>query len=172
MICAPHVYNCKLACGQFIKKLTKLLTLQGPIFWELKPFTKGHTNVNFEFAIIKTDKFDNVKPNYSAFSKYLFPNGNRNFLQKPVVVFDNQDKSAVLISPVPYKENLDYSNLYTFLKNAPVMQIKTLFQTIAEEIVRSELKTVWVSTSGLGVSWLHIRLDKKPKYYNYEKYKK
>ena len=25
----------------------------------------------------------------------------------------------------------------------------------------------WVSTSGLGVSWLHIRIDTRPKYYSY-----
>lgn len=30
---------------------------------------------------------------------------------------------------------------------------------------------LWVSTSGLGVSWLHVRLDSRPKYYTYAPYK-
>jgi hypothetical protein len=29
----------------------------------------------------------------------------------------------------------------------------------------------WLSTSGLGVSWLHMRLDSTPKYYNWQPYK-
>ncbi len=28
-------------------------------------------------------------------------------------------------------------------------------------------KPVWFSTSGMGVAWLHFRLDKRPKYYTY-----
>ena len=32
--------------------------------------------------------------------------------------------------------------------------------------------SVWLSTSGLGVYWLHVRLDSRPKYYTYEPYKR
>lgn len=30
---------------------------------------------------------------------------------------------------------------------------------------------IWLSTSGLGVYWLHVRLDTRPKYYNHDEYK-
>ena len=30
---------------------------------------------------------------------------------------------------------------------------------------------VWVSTAGAGVSWLHVRLDDRPKYYGYQPYR-
>lgn len=30
---------------------------------------------------------------------------------------------------------------------------------------------IWLSTSGLGVYWLHMRLDRRPKYYTYEPFK-
>ena len=30
---------------------------------------------------------------------------------------------------------------------------------------------LWVSTSGLGVYWLHVRLDSYPKYYQHAPYK-
>ena len=29
---------------------------------------------------------------------------------------------------------------------------------------------LWVSTAGLGVSWLHVRLDARPKYYRHDAY--
>jgi hypothetical protein len=31
-------------------------------------------------------------------------------------------------------------------------------------------KPVWLSTAGAGVSWLHVRLDDRPKYYGYRPY--
>lgn len=33
-------------------------------------------------------------------------------------------------------------------------------------------RKLWLSTSGLGVSWLHVRVDSVPKYYNFEEYKR
>lgn len=30
--------------------------------------------------------------------------------------------------------------------------------------------TVWLSTSGLGVYWLHFRIDARPKYYQYSEF--
>jgi hypothetical protein len=32
-------------------------------------------------------------------------------------------------------------------------------------------KVVWLSTAGAGVSWLHVRLDDRPKYYQFEPYR-
>ncbi len=30
---------------------------------------------------------------------------------------------------------------------------------------------VWLSTAGAGVSWLHVRLDTRPKYYHHGPYR-
>jgi hypothetical protein len=32
-------------------------------------------------------------------------------------------------------------------------------------------RPVWLSTAGAGVSWLHVRLDDRPKYYGYRPYR-
>jgi len=32
-------------------------------------------------------------------------------------------------------------------------------------------RPTWLSTAGLGVYWLHLRLDSRPKYYRYQPYK-
>ena len=29
----------------------------------------------------------------------------------------------------------------------------------------------WISTAGLGVPWVHVRLDRRPKYYQYDRYR-
>ena len=53
--------------------------------------------------------------------------------------------------------------------------VSALWSAVATEMLtrleRDKETRLWLSTSGMGVSWLHIRLDKYPKYYNYLPYK-
>jgi hypothetical protein len=39
----------------------------------------------------------------------------------------------------------------------------------AEELLQAG-RRFWISTSGLGVPWVHVRLDSYPKYYQYRPY--
>jgi hypothetical protein len=32
------------------------------------------------------------------------------------------------------------------------------------------MQPIWLSTAGMGVAWLHIRLDERPKYYSHKPY--
>ena len=32
-------------------------------------------------------------------------------------------------------------------------------------------KPTWLSTAGMGVAWLHVRLDQRPKYYAHRPYR-
>ena len=59
----------------------------------------------------------------------------------------------------------------SFVRYAPHDQVTSLLKVTADEVMTnlSEDK-LWLSTSGLGVSWLHMRLDSRPKYYNYIDY--
>jgi|TARA_B110000114_G_scaffold61516_1_gene65428 hypothetical protein len=70
----------------------------------------------------------------------------------------------------------DASSLFVFAKYAPAKLKHDLFVSLANAIDKKlgldPTNPVWVSTNGGGVSWLHIRLDAKPKYYQYEPYKK
>jgi len=36
---------------------------------------------------------------------------------------------------------------------------------------RLSSRPVWLSTAGGGVSWLHVRLDDRPKYYHHAAYR-
>ena len=50
-------------------------------------------------------------------------------------------------------------------------QQHALWQSVGEAMARRVgAKPVWLSTAGAGVSWLHVRLDDRPKYYGYVPY--
>lgn len=58
------------------------------------------------------------------------------------------------------------------MRYAPFEQVEIFWKKVGEEIHNSiEGVEKWVSTSGLGVHWLHLRIDIKPKYYSYQPYK-
>jgi hypothetical protein len=61
------------------------------------------------------------------------------------------------------------------MKNASPALISELWRKVADTAV-NKMKSepdadIYISTSGMGVSWLHVRIDSRPKYYNYEPYK-
>jgi hypothetical protein len=107
-----------------------------------------------------------VQASKKAFSKYF------NEHKHGIVCFENLGKDALLIVPSPIVENLDFPHLSTFVRNATNSQLHAFWQIIGEQIEeRLSDKKNWVSTSGLGIFWLHIRLDDRPKYYQYRPYK-
>ncbi len=59
------------------------------------------------------------------------------------------------------------------VRGAPREQVDALFVAVgALQSVRARSKdTLWLSTAGLGVDWLHVRIDSRPKYYRHGPYK-
>ena len=45
-------------------------------------------------------------------------------------------------------------------------------ETLAKTLEEHTKQTYWFSTDGTGVKWLHMRIDPKPKYYDYEHFAK
>lgn len=73
----------------------------------------------------------------------------------------------------------EYAHLLSFLRgtHVPEAQKLRLLQRVAQvtlekchENEQQEDKLVWLSTSGLGVSWLHVRVEDQPKYYQHLNY--
>jgi hypothetical protein len=89
----------------------------------------------------------------------------------PIVTFENLGGDALLVAPIPV-EGVDCAHLAAFLRSAGDEQIVGLWRAVALA-VRSVLGTTprWVSTAGLGVSWLHVRIDRTPKYYRHRPYR-
>lgn len=102
---------------------------------------------------------------------------------KVVCAFPNLGKDGTLISPLPQPGINDstYSHLVSFLRNAPPEQISQFWKLSAKTYI-DELKHkherineyvgTWFSTNGMGVAWLHLRIDSFPKYYSYEPFTK
>ncbi|WP_293373970.1 hypothetical protein [Nevskia sp.] len=89
----------------------------------------------------------------------------------PFASFDNLGGDALLIVPRPRSAASDYRHLLRFLRQAPDADADALWQRIALELdKRIARQTVWLSTAGLGVNWLHIRLDRRPKYFQHRPY--
>jgi len=77
-----------------------------------------------------------------------------------------------------------YSHLAAFERNAPKCQVSEFWRVGANRMLETlerkhnintqqgrnveDNDKTWFSTNGMGVSWLHLRLDGRPKYYDYE----
>jgi hypothetical protein len=59
-----------------------------------------------------------------------------------------------------------------FVRQAPEPQKPSLWQQVGK-VMEQQLgrSPVWLNTAGAGVSWLHVRLDKTPKYYGFGPYR-
>ena len=65
-----------------------------------------------------------------------------------------------------------YPHLAAFVRGAPAQQRHALWQRVARTMLgRLSDQPVWLSTAGAGVSWLHVRLDDRPKYYSFSEYR-
>ncbi len=88
-----------------------------------------------------------------------------------VVTFENLGGDALLVAPTS-AEGVDCAHLAAFLRTAGDDQVAALWRAVALA-VRSVVGSAprWVSTAGLGVSWLHVRIDTTPKYYRHRPYR-
>jgi|AntRauTorckE5430_2_1112549.scaffolds.fasta_scaffold13335_2 hypothetical protein len=135
-------------------------------FWENPPINNDTIHQLYEFVLVNSPILSKVQASKKAFSKYF------NEHKHGIVCFENLGKDALLIVPSPIIENLDFPHLSTLVRNATNSQLHAFWQIIGEQIKgRLSDEKIWVSTSGLGVFWLHIRLDDRPKYYQYRPYK-
>lgn len=133
-------------------------------FWEHPPITKGHTGQVYEFVLINSTALAGVTAQPAAFADY-FSGGDR------VVTFANLRGDAQLVVPAN-DIGLDYTHLAKFCRTSPPAQMHDFWKLLSR-VVKQNLagEPRWLSTSGLGVYWLHVRLDQRPKYYHYRPYK-
>lgn len=133
-------------------------------FWEHPPLTRTTIDASVEFALVNAPMLDNLHPDPAPFRSY--------FATAEVVTFRNLGGDAMLIAPSPGDALQGYAHLASFLRRAPASQVHGLWRSVGRAILKSLTdKPIWLSTSGLGVAWLHIRLDSTPKYYQYQPYK-
>ncbi len=136
-------------------------------FWEVMPISLKELDREFEFVLVNSSSLARVRANKSAFQEHFTQN-----VEKEVISFPNLRGDAQLVVPTPQKAEQYYAHLANVARNASDSQIDALWKMVGEEYERKlEEKPKWLSTAGLGVFWLHIRIDSRPKYYRYRPYK-
>lgn len=134
-------------------------------FWEHKAMKLENLDTEYEFVLVDSPGLASLSANPSAFLKKFSPG-------KSVVSFKNLGGDAALVVPSPLDAFTSYPHLASFVREAPEEQIHKFWKEVSKTYL-SELGTApkWLSTSGLGVYWLHVRIDSRPKYYTYAPYR-
>lgn len=134
-------------------------------FWELPPMFKHAVDRPFEFVLVNSNTLARVSPMGKAFKTYFNTD-------EPVVVFDNLGGDATLVVPTPKGKLSAYPHLAQFVRSGPKEQIDVFWNRVGQTYLdHLSDQPLWLSTSGLGVYWLHVRLDTYPKYYTYAPYR-
>jgi hypothetical protein len=135
-------------------------------FWELPALSRATISSPFECVVICSEALAAMRADPIDFAEHL--------KRRPgtVVSFRNLGGDAVLIVPQRISGLDCYGHFAAFVREAPREQQHALFQVIAEEAEKllSVGERLWISTSGLDVTWVHVRLDSRPKYYQYRGY--
>lgn len=134
--------------------------------WEAPPVTTATVRQHFEFVLLDSPALARVA-DPRAFAEYFVGSGDLG-----VVVFPNIGRDAVMVVPAPIAATSCYAHLAAFVRGAPEWQQHALWRAVGEAMTaRVGSRPLWLSTAGAGVSWLHVRLDDRPKYYGYVPYR-
>ena len=157
---------------QLIDTLKEAMKNNEAYFFETPPVNlEQYDQVNFEFVLVKSERLSKVKVDAITFADRFKPSS--------IVTFGNIAKDAMLVVPCPIKTNDDdmsqYAHLAAFINRGDSEQVQEFWRIVGKEMnervkIQGQ-KYTWLSTSGLGVFWLHMRLDSIPKYYTYAPYR-
>ncbi len=136
-------------------------------FWETPPVRRATLGQPFEFALIESPELARVRAEPEVF-RARFESGDP---EQPVLRFPNLGGDALLVVPRPLAAAASYAHLAAFVRGAPPAQVHALWQTAAAALQEQiGARPTWLSSAGLGVYWLHLRLDSRPKYYRCARY--
>jgi hypothetical protein len=133
----------------------------GAFFWELPPLRANTLERPYEHVVLEREALTRMSPNPSAFLSMLHAEADSEW----VASFPNIGGDAILVVPKPLAGKAGYGHLGAFLQVAPDEQQHALLQVLGgatkASLQRSD-NSIWISTAGLGVPWLHVRLDLTP----------
>lgn len=150
--------------------LTELARAPFPAyFWETPALTSSSLERPFEYVISDAPGLAGASPEVEAFAEHFDGAADSG----DVVSFENLGRDALLVVPCPKAEHVHYAHLAAFVRGAPEAQTHALLVALGNAVLgRVSARPLWVSTAGMGVYWLHVRLDSRPKYYRYAAYKR
>jgi len=138
--------------------------------WETPPITSTTADRSFEFVLLDAPRIDRTPDTRSFAEQFRSARGGER-----VIAFSNLGNDAVLVVPLPSDQRpaADYVHLAAFVRRASAEQVHELWRVVGAAMeARLSDQPVWLSTAGMGVAWLHVRLDSRPKYYGFDEYRK
>lgn len=151
---------------KFFSSLITSVPFDG-LFFETKPMHVNQLDEKLEFVLVNSPSVARIQADKQPFKKH--------FTNDIVVAFPNLGKDATLVVPCPMANTNEkiFGHLVIFLRKASEQQKDDFWRITGEKLEErlSKGKNIWLSTSGLGVYWLHIRICDSPKYYSYSKFK-
>lgn len=134
--------------------------------WETPPVTSTTADRAFEFVLLDSPGLAH-SPDRDAFAEHF-----KGATEDGIVAFPNLGGDAIMVVPCELAAPSAYAHLAAFVRGAPERQRHALWQRVAQTMLgRLGGQPVWLSTAGAGVSWLHVRLDDRPKYYSFSEYR-
>jgi hypothetical protein len=138
-------------------------------FWETPPITIATSDRPFEYVLTDAPGLASASPEVAAFREHFSSDADAD----GVVTFPNLGGDATLVVPCPIGPLSSYAHLAAFVRNAPERQKHALLAAAgATALSHLSDRPLWISTAGMGVFWLHVRLDSTPKYYRHAPYKR
>jgi hypothetical protein len=132
--------------------------------FETPPLTKAIVNNSFECVFIESPALAQLEADSRPFHEHFRASAAS-------VAFPSLGKDALLVAPCPVSDSTCYTHLACFLRSATREEARQLWREVAQRLEdRLADAPLWLSTAGLGVSWLHVRLDTRPKYYRHRVY--
>ena len=133
--------------------------------WECPPLTPANLDRPFECVLVHSPMLAGSKPDPKPFQSHFR-------VDREAVAFESLGRDALLVAPCPDTPGNDFAHLAAFMATATPARIDALWRTVGDAVAtRIGSNPLWLSTAGLGVAWLHVRLDSRPKYYRHAPYK-
>lgn len=131
---------------------------------ETPPLTKAMLSRPFECVFVDSPVLATLEADAQPFQEHFRKS-------RASVAFPSLGKDALLVAPSPVSDATCYTHLACFVRTAAKEETDQLWRTVAQALADRLADTpIWLSTAGLGVSWLHVRLDTRPKYYRHRAY--
>jgi len=157
--------------ADFVRKLTTSVAhvngIYGTgVFLEFPRLSEETAHLPASFVLIPSERFSSAEGSPVIFEKHFNSDQNGS-----CVYFSSEHGDGTLVSPRPSAVDASAArHISAFMLNAPVDIKVELFSKVASLVIESyeDKEDVYVSTAGLAVPWLHVRIFTTPKYYNWK----
>lgn len=127
----------------------------------IAPFTR---HLPSELVLVESAAVAGLRANSAPFAN-LFAQDSADILVSPSLAGD-----STLVIPRP-EPGVDAAHLARFARTARPERLDALLRAWGQACVAWNERPMWLSTSGLAVYWLHLRIDPRPKYYAHLPYR-